>query len=68
MTGTVYTETTVYAAPEAFVSEAPYQIAIVTFENGERVTGRVRGERVAIEDQVTVSDEQNGVPVFHKQA
>jgi uncharacterized OB-fold protein len=68
MTGTVYTETTVYAAPEAFVSEAPYQIAIVTLENGERVTGRVRGERVAIEDQVTVSDEQNGVPVFHKQA
>lgn len=68
MTGTVYTETVVYAAPEAFVAEAPYQIAIVTLENGNRVTGRVRGDRVAIDDRVTVIDEQGGVPLFQKQS
>lgn len=68
MTGTVYTETTVYAAPEAFVAEAPYQIAIVTLDNGGRITGRVRGERVAIEDRVTITEEENGVPAFHKQS
>ena len=66
MTGTVYTETTVYAAPEAFVAEAPYQIAIVTLNSGERVTGRVGGDHVAIEDKVTVVQEQNGVPFFQK--
>ena len=68
MTGTIYTETTVYAAPEAFVAEAPYQIAIVTLENGERVTGRVRGERVAIEDQVTITEQESGVAIFLKTA
>ncbi len=30
--GTVYTETVIYSAPEAFVNEAPYQTAIVTLE------------------------------------
>ena len=69
MSGQVYTETTIYAAPEAFVSEAPYQIAIVTLENGKRVTGRVRGDRVAIDDRVSIIDEQSaGVPIFEKQS
>jgi uncharacterized OB-fold protein len=68
MTGTVYTETTVYAAPQAFVAEAPYQIAIVTLDSGERVTGRVRGERVEIDDRVNIAEEQNGLPIFHKQS
>ena len=35
--GTVYTETVVYSAPEAFVNDAPYQIAIV--DAGRRRTG-----------------------------
>ncbi len=34
MSGTVYTETVVYSAPEAFVQDAPYQVAIVTLEAG----------------------------------
>ena len=52
MTGTVYTETLIHSAPEAFVSEAPYQLIIVTLDNGKRITGRVAGERVAIDDAV----------------
>jgi uncharacterized OB-fold protein len=66
MTGTVYTETLIHSAPEAFVSEAPYQLIIVTLDSGDRVTGRVAGERVAIEDAVVLADERNGVPYFRK--
>jgi uncharacterized OB-fold protein len=66
MTGTVYTETLIHSAPEAFVSEAPYQLIIVTLDNGTRITGRVAGERVAIDDAVVLADERNGVPYFRK--
>ena len=66
MTGTVYTETLIHSAPEAFVSEAPYQLIIVTLDSGKRVTGRVAGERVAIDDAVVLADERNGVPYFRK--
>jgi uncharacterized OB-fold protein len=66
MKGTVYTETLIHSAPEAFVSEAPYQLIIVTLENGKRVTGRVSGDRVSIEDTVILADERNGVPFFRK--
>jgi uncharacterized OB-fold protein len=66
MTGTVYTETLIHAAPEAFVSEAPYQLIIVTLDNGNRVTGRVSGELVSIDDHVVLADERNGVPFFRK--
>ncbi len=66
MTGTVYTETVIHAAPEAFVSEAPYQLIIVTLQDGKRVTGRVAGERVAIDDAVVLADERNGVSFFRK--
>jgi len=67
MRGTVYTETVVHSAPEAFVAEAPYQIVIVTLETGERVTGRVRGDRVAIDDKVELVEERSGVPFFQRQ-
>lgn len=66
MTGTVYTETLIHSAPEAFVSQAPYQLIIVTLDNGTRITGRVAGERVAIDDAVVLADERNGVPYFRK--
>jgi uncharacterized OB-fold protein len=66
MTGTVYTETLIHSAPEAFISEAPYQLIIVTLDNGDRITGRVAGERVAIDDAVVLADERNGVPYFRK--
>lgn len=66
MTGTVYTETLIHSAPEAFVADAPYQLIIVTLADGTRVTGRVSGERVAIDDPVVLADERNGVPFFRK--
>ncbi len=48
--GTVYTETVIFSAPEAFTKDVPYQTAIVTLATGGRVTGRVIGERVVIGD------------------
>ncbi len=62
----VYTETTVYSAPEPYVNEAPYQIAIVTRDDGSRVTGRVLGDHVSIDDEVELADTRNGVPSFRK--
>jgi uncharacterized OB-fold protein len=65
-TGTVYTETVIYSAPEAFAKEAPYQTAIVTLAGGGRVTGRITGDRVAIDDRVVEVETRNGVPYFQK--
>ena len=66
MTGTVYTETLIHSAPEAFVADAPYQLVIVTLDNGTRVTGRVSGDPVSIDDPVFLAEERNGVPFFRK--
>jgi len=66
-TGTVYTETVIYSAPEAFTREVPYQTAIVSLDGGTgRVTGRVIGARVAIGDHVVEVEERDGVPFFQK--
>ncbi|MBC7927436.1 MAG: OB-fold domain-containing protein [Bryobacteraceae bacterium] len=63
--GRVYTETTIYAAPREFVAEAPYQLIIVTLdEDGTRMTGRVVGDPVHIEDLVELVEERAGVPFF----
>jgi uncharacterized OB-fold protein len=64
--GSVYTETVIYSAPEAFLNDAPYQTAIVSLDGGGRVTGRVLGERVAIDDRVVEVEERDGVPYFRK--
>jgi uncharacterized OB-fold protein len=66
MTGTVYTETVVYFAPEAFANDVPYQVAIVTLPDGTRVTGRVIGERAAIDDRVEQVELRDGVPYFRR--
>ena len=65
-TGTIYTETVVYSAPEAFLADVPYQTAIVTLDSGGRVTGRILGERVAIDDRVARVEVREGVPFFKK--
>ena len=62
----VYTETVIHSAPEAFVNEAPYQIAIVLLDDGSRVTGRVLGDRVSIDDEVEPVETRDGVPFFRK--
>ncbi len=65
--GTVYTETVIYSAPEAFTKDVPYQTAIVSLDGGAgRVTGRIMGERVAIGDRVAEVEERDGVPYFRK--
>lgn len=64
--GTVYTETVIYSAPEAFAAEAPYQTAIVTLDGGGRVTARIGGDRVAIGDRVQETESRDGVPFFVK--
>lgn len=66
--GTVYTETVIYSAPEAFVNDVPYQTAIVTLDGGGKVTGRIVGARVAIDDRVVEVEEREGVPFFQKAA
>ncbi len=65
-TGTVYTETVIYSATEAFAAEVPYQTAIVTLDGGGRVTGRVLGERAEIDDRVRRVEIRGGVPFFKK--
>ena len=64
---TVYTETVVYSAPEAFAAQAPYQTAIVELDTGGRVTVRIDGERVAIGDRVVQMEPRDGVPFFKRQ-
>ena len=66
MNGTVYTETVVHSAPQAFVADAPYQLVIVRLEDGRRVTGRILGERVSIDDAVRLVEERDGIPYFEK--
>ena len=56
---TVYTETVIHGA-------SPYQIAIVEVGDGTRVTGRVEGERVVIEDTVVEIEVRDGVRWFRK--
>ena len=64
--GVIYTETVVHAAPEQFAAEAPYQLVIVTLDEGGRVTARVAGDRVMIGDRVELAEERAGVLFFQK--
>jgi uncharacterized OB-fold protein len=64
--GTVYTETVIFSAPEAFVHDAPYQIAIIDLEDGGRLTARIDGDTVVIGDRVEFLDHRQGIPFFRK--
>ncbi len=64
MRGTIYTETVVHSAPEAYVNEAPYQIAIVVQADGTRITARIEGARAKIGDPVELSGVRQGVHYF----
>ena len=66
MSGVVYTETLIYAAPEQFVADAPYQLAIIEMEGGKRLTARIAGDRVQIGDKVESADSRDGIPFFKK--
>ena len=41
-TGRIYTFTTIYAAPESFKDQVPYDIAIVELDEGIKVTARIK--------------------------
>jgi len=64
--GIVYTETVVHAAPEQFIADAPYQLAIVSLGEGGRLTVRIDGARVVIGDHVDFFEDRNGIPFFRK--
>ena len=64
--GVVYTETVIFAAPEQFVADAPYQLAVVTLDGGGRLTARITGDRVAIGDAVGFAEYRDGIPFFRK--
>ncbi|MGB9457275.1 MAG: OB-fold domain-containing protein [Bryobacteraceae bacterium] len=64
--GTVYTETVIWSAPEAFAADAPYQTAIVALDGGGRLTVRLEGDRVAIGDRVMEAESRDGIPFFRK--
>jgi len=66
VSGVVYTETLIYAAPEQFVADAPYQLAIIEMEGGKRLTARIAGDRVQICDKVESADSRDGIPFFKK--
>jgi len=62
--GTVYSETTLYAAAEPFEKDLPFQIAIIELEDGVRLTARIRGRKVEIGDPVREAEERGGVFFF----
>jgi uncharacterized OB-fold protein len=64
--GVVYTETVVFAPPEQFAADAPYQLAIIALEGGKRLTARISGDRVAIGDAVELAETRNNISFFHK--
>ena len=64
--GVVYTETVVHMAPPAFEKDVPYQVAIISLDTGERVTARIDGTRVSIDDRVALVETRDGVPFFRK--
>ena len=66
MMGVIYTETVVHMAPPAFERDVPYQVAIVTLDSGERITARIEGARVSIDDRVVQVETRGGVPFFRK--
>ena len=70
ISGTVYTETVVFSAPEAYVNDVPYQLAIIEFEGGRKTTARIletpAGERAKIGDRVVLVETRGDVQYFQK--
>ena len=70
--GVVYTETVVFAAPQQYAADAPYQLAIIDLEQGGRLTVRILAnepsERAQIGDKVLFVEERDGVAYYRKSA
>ena len=65
-TGTIYTDTIVHLAPERFQADVPYQVVIVTLDTGGRITARIEGGNVVIDDKVIEVESRDGIPFFRK--
>ena len=70
--GVIYTETIVHSPPERYAADAPYQLAIVDLDSGERITVRIlRRESLAparIGERVLFVEERDGVSYYRKAA
>jgi uncharacterized OB-fold protein len=68
--GIVYTETIVHSAIPQFAADVPYQLAIISIENGGRLTVRMSGnapqDRAQIGDRVGFVEEHDGVSYYRK--
>ncbi|MBV8570950.1 MAG: OB-fold domain-containing protein [Acidobacteriaceae bacterium] len=68
--GVVYTETIVHSPPEQFAADAPYQLAIIDLNDGQRLTVRIVGkqpeDRARIGDRVSFVEERDGVLYYRK--
>ena len=62
--GKVYSCTTLHASAEGFEKDLPFQIAIIELEEGPRLTVRIEGDRVEIDDPVQQVAERDGVWFF----
>jgi uncharacterized OB-fold protein len=68
--GVVYTETVIFAPPEQYAADAPYQLAIIDLAQGGRLTVRILAnesrERAQIGDKVLFVEERNGVAYYRR--
>jgi uncharacterized OB-fold protein len=68
--GIVYTETVVHSAIPQLAAEAPYQLAIISLDTGDRLTARILGktpeDRAQIGDRVVFVEERDGVASYRK--
>lgn len=68
--GTVYTETVVHTPPERYVSDAPYQLAIIETRDGKRFTVRILldslDERIQIGERASFIEERGGVAFYRR--
>ncbi len=62
--GRVYSCTTLRAAAERFEKDLPFQIAIIELDGGARLTARITGPSVDIDDEVNFVEERDGVHFF----
>ena len=68
--GIVYTETVVHAPPAQFAADAPYQLALIDLDSGERKTVRIEAQepsqRVTIGCRVVFVEEKDQVAYYRK--
>lgn len=71
LAGVVYTETIVHSPPVRYASDAPYQLAILDLDSGQRITARILAgdtpQRATIGERVVFVEQKDGV-AYYRQA